>query len=78
VVVANEGLSRVVGIGLICSGYLAPDDNRNPRKQEDYHRHARRVKWLIDKPVDIPKRTFNRPTVQRLTSHTVAIIIRHI
>jgi 5-methylcytosine-specific restriction enzyme B len=29
VVVANEGLSRVVGIGLVRSGYLPPGDRRN-------------------------------------------------
>jgi hypothetical protein len=76
VVVANEGLSRVVGIGLINSGYLPPDDARNPRQGKDDHRHARLVDWLIKKPVDLPRRIFIQPTVQRLAPHAVAVITR--
>jgi hypothetical protein len=74
VVVANQGLTAVVGIGLVSSGYLAPDDPRNPRKDKDYHRHARLVNWLIDKPIELPRRAFVQPTVERLTPRVVGVI----
>src|SRR5258708_15873934 len=76
IVVANEGLSRIVGIGVVNSGYLSPEDRRNPRKNKEYHLHARLVNWLIDKPIDLPGKLFIQPTVQRLTSDVVRVIIR--
>lgn len=74
-VIANEGLSRVVGIGLVRSGYLPPGDRRNPRKAKDYHCHARLVDWVIDQPIDFPTRVFVQQTVQRLPPATVTKII---
>ncbi len=76
VVIANEGLSRVVGIGLVRSGYLPPDDARSPRKNLDYHCHARLVDWFIDKPIDFSSRIFNQPTVQRVAPAIVSRIIK--
>jgi hypothetical protein len=76
VVVANDGLSRVVGIGMVTSGYLPPDHPRNPNRQQDYHRHARLVDWLVDKPIDLGKQLFIRPTVQRLDPEQCRVIVR--
>jgi hypothetical protein len=75
VVVANEGLSSVVGIGIVASGYLPPDDRRNPNRREKSHRHVRLVDWLIDEPVTVGKQLFIRPTVQRLRPEEYDIII---
>src|SRR5439155_21967017 len=64
VVVANNGLSRVEGVGRVESKYLHPNHPKNRRKNEPYHRHAHRVKWLVQKPIDLPRRFFNQPTVE--------------
>ncbi len=66
VVVANDGLSRVVGMGLVTSGYLPPEHPRNPNRKQDYHRHVRLVDWRVYKPIDLHHQLFNQPTVQRL------------
>lgn len=71
IVVANQGLSRVVGIGVITSEYLSPHSPRNPIPipQTDYdmwRRHARRVDWRIVEPIDLPRHFFARSTVTRL------------
>lgn len=66
-VVANDGMSVVVGIGVVKSGYLPPNDPRNPRSSEKYHRHAHRVNWVIKNRVELNDKVFkqgtNSPTV---------------
>jgi hypothetical protein len=76
VVVANNGLSRVVGIGLVTSGYLPPDDPHNPNRKQEDHRHARLIDWLIDKPIDFHKKLFVQDTVQRLEPKQYGLIRR--
>ncbi len=76
VIVANEGRSRVKGIGIVRSEYLAPDHQHNPNCNQDYHRHVRRVEWLITDTVDLGEAIFNIPTVQRLQPPHVAKITR--
>jgi hypothetical protein len=76
IVVANAGLSRVMGIGVITSGYLPPDDPPNPNRKQDYHRHTRLVDWLINQPVDLGKMLFIQPTVQLLEPAECRIIIK--
>jgi len=76
VVVANDGLSRVVGIGLITSGYLPSEHSRNPNRKQTYHRHARLVDWLVDEPVDLHKRLFNPPTVHQLEPGQYRVIVQ--
>ncbi len=69
IVVANQGKSRVVGIGIVTSEYLPPNDPRNPNKTSDRHRHVRQVDWLIDETAEIDEDTFGYripPTVLRL------------
>jgi HNH endonuclease len=75
VVVANDGLSRVVGIGRIASGYLPPDDRRNPNRTQDGHRHARLVDWRVVDAVDLPSKLFNQPTVHALTGDQCGKIV---
>ncbi len=55
VVVANNGRGSVVGIGVITSDYLQPTSTNNPVRSDKrvWRRHARRVNWMIDKPVDM-------------------------
>ncbi len=47
IIIANDGLSAVVGIGVVTGGYISPSIPSNPRKHcdEDYH-HVYPVKWL--------------------------------
>jgi hypothetical protein len=76
VVVANKGLSGVVGIGRVTSKYLHPKHPENPRKSEAKHCHARRVKWLVTDSIDLPQKLFQRPTVEQLDSEQCDIIKR--
>lgn len=66
VIVANNGLSHVEGIGIVTSEYLPPDHRDNPRRKMDGHRHARLVKWLVKEPIDLHRPLFIRPTVEAL------------
>lgn len=76
VIVANNGLSCVEGIGIVKSGYLHPHHPKNPRKSKKEHCHARLVSWLIRDPVDFDGRLFNQPTVERLDDEKCEIIKR--
>lgn len=75
-VVANDGLSRVVGVGKVRSGYLPPAHPHNPNKVDPECRHAYRVDWIITSSVDLHARVFNQPTVQKLTVEQIAKIRR--
>jgi hypothetical protein len=74
VVVANNGLSRIEGVGFVTSGYLHPDHPKNPRKKKRNHRHVRRVQWLLKEPVDLPRKLFIQPTVEPLDSEQCHVI----
>src|SRR5581483_4635565 len=74
VVVANNGLSRVEGIGFVTSGYLHPNHPKNPRRNKRYHRHMRCVRWLIHEPIDLPRKLFIQPTVEPLGSEQCQVI----
>lgn len=71
-VVANQGNSGVVGIGVVESGYLPPTSEKNPRKHAKDHRHAHLVNWEIDTLLDVGSEFFGRVprTVMRLDSET--------
>ncbi|HEY7154986.1 MAG TPA: AAA family ATPase [Gemmataceae bacterium] len=68
IVVANEGRNRVVGIGVVESDYLPPENPHNPNRSEEDYRHTRLVDWQIDKPIDLPENFFAVQTVQLLNS----------
>ena len=76
VVVANNGLSRVEGIGFVESNYLHPDHRNNPRRKMKDNRHLRIVNWLVAEPIDLHREIFNHQTVWLLDSEQCAIIKR--
>lgn len=55
IVIANDGRNRIVGVGIITSGYLHPKSPQNPLRNNrtTHRRHIRMVDWLIKQPVDI-------------------------
>lgn len=65
IVVANKGLSEVVGIGVVTSDYIAPEDENNPCK-EISHQNVREVEWLITEPVQLNANLFAQNTVTPL------------
>ncbi len=65
IVVANKGIDTVVGIGIILSDYIAPNDRDNPSPDAEY-RHTRRVKWVITQLLNFSKRLFVQQTVGRV------------
>lgn len=82
VIVANDGYNRIVGIGLVKSGYLRPDSRINPlRNDATTHRHhARRMKWVISKPASISstsheKYFFVQRTIKELTPEQIEHIV---
>ena len=62
IIVANQGLDAVVGVGRILSDYIAPRDADNPSQDREY-RHARAVDWLIKEPVQLSERLFPQKTI---------------
>ena len=76
-IVANDRYNRVVGVGIVASGYLPPNSAKNPiRKDSTTHRHhVRLVNWLITDPVDLPgKRFFVQPTLWPLKNEKLITI----
>jgi hypothetical protein len=62
IVVANDGRGRVVGVGIVKSGYLAPGSPRNPSRSE-WYKSARLVDWHITESVPLRKYFFVQDTV---------------
>jgi predicted Mrr-cat superfamily restriction endonuclease len=75
VVVANEGRSTVVGIGLIRGDYLPPGSPKNPGNSSEYP-HAREVEWIVKQPVELGKTFFAASTVTLLRTEKVNQIRR--
>jgi len=47
IVIANQGREKVLGIGVIISDYISPEDPSNPRIEDPTgYKHLRKVKWL--------------------------------
>jgi|GEM_PF-6175726 len=68
IVVANKGHSRVVGIGVVESEYLPPNDPDNPNQTWEDHRQVHRVKWIVKDAVELSaKQFFVQDTVWPLT-----------
>ena len=58
IVVANEGYNGVVGIGVVTSEYLPPNDKENPLGDDrddttTHRRHVHLVEWLVTKPLNL-------------------------
>ena len=62
IVVANQGLDAIVGIGRIASDYIAPQDNGNPSQDPEY-RHTRAVDWVIKEPLQLSVRVFPQKAI---------------
>jgi AAA domain (dynein-related subfamily) len=67
VVVANQGVDTVAGIGRIKSDYIPPTDVNNPSKDSEY-RHAREVEWVITDAMKLPERIFAPKTIAKVSS----------
>ena len=65
IVVANEGLDTVVGVGRVKGDYLPPRDAESLVKDTE-HQHARRVDWRITEPVNLSSNFFGQNTVKAL------------
>lgn len=65
IVVANNGKSRIMGIGVVTSDYIPPTDPQNPSPIDKY-KHARRVDWRVRQDLQLPEELFSLPTVTRI------------
>ena len=74
IVIANDGKSKVKGIGIIRSDYLSQQDRKNPFRSLDYNTQVRLVEWKVDETVELEKPLFNIPTVQSLDQWQVSVI----
>lgn len=74
IVVANQGLSKIVGIGVITSHYLPPGHRRNPNKE--WFCQTRLVDWQVSEFTSFRSPIFNQPTLQRLSSEKEELIKR--
>jgi len=68
IVVANEGLAKVVGIGVV-TGEYEHDPALASKTQMEYP-HLRKIEWRITKSVVSPTRWFVQQAVQRLANET--------
>jgi hypothetical protein len=66
IVIANNGKSTVMGMGIIESEYLPPNSAKNPSENEWYP-HARLVNWLIVQPIDFDHDIFSISTIHLVT-----------
>jgi predicted Mrr-cat superfamily restriction endonuclease len=68
IVVATDGRSSVVGIGVVASDYLPPKAPSNPVPVDSdmWRRHARAVRWVITDRIDFNEITFAEDSVHRL------------
>ncbi len=73
-VVANQGRSRAVGIGVVRSEYLPPGSPKNPSMSKRLP-HARLVNWIVDLPIDLDRFFFGIATVHLLGADRVDQII---
>lgn len=65
IVVANKGLKRIVGVGIVTSDYISPRDANNPSQTKDLP-HARRIDWRVMQEVELPKKLFSQRSVTTL------------
>lgn len=65
IIVVNLGRSKVAGIGIITSDYIAPTDFDH---KNDYElNHIRKVKWLITDSFKVKNNLFVRMTINQIT-----------
>lgn len=64
-VIANGGMKKVLGIGIIKSSYIGPNNPENPHLF-DYFEHLRKVDWLITDEIELDDYFFDRKTVTKI------------
>lgn len=68
-VVSNNGYNGVLGVGIIKSDYIGPEESEklNIDEQEEYF-HYRKVDWLITEEIKVPgrRRFFQQQTIEKL------------
>jgi hypothetical protein len=64
-IVANKGITRVMGIGVVTSDYLPPGSLKYP-SEDSWCPHARKVRWVVTGEVYVGKSFFGRSTVTSL------------
>lgn len=69
IIVANSGYKGVLGIGMVESGYIGPNNQQNPAKNpiqqelfQDYV-HFRKIKWLINDKITFSSQVFDQRTL---------------
>jgi hypothetical protein len=75
IVVANQGRSIVVGIGLVRGDYMRPGLPDNPSDSTEYP-HAREVEWIVKQPVYVGETFFAASAVTQLSAGKVKQIRR--
>lgn len=75
IVVANRGRSRIMGVGIVTGDYLPKGHPDNP-SESDGLPHARRVRWVINDPIDMGTFFFGYSTVHSLSNAKIEEIIR--
>jgi len=66
IIIARKGKTKIIGIGEVISDYFSPQDEDNPRKDEEY-KHVRKINWLDTSEYDISQKgEFAIQTVAKL------------
>jgi len=56
-IVANRGKKKILGIGMVKSDYIGPNDPDNPDLDDEY-RHLRKVDWIITDEFEMNNKDF--------------------
>lgn len=65
IVVSNQGYFNILGIGVVTSDYISPDNPENPSKNCEMC-HVRKVNWIYKKQVHSENQIFDQKTVTPL------------
>ena len=70
IIVANSGYKGVLGIGIIESDYIGPENPENPiihdpskRNSYKHYVHFRKVNWLLDDEINFNDQIFDQKTI---------------
>jgi len=65
IIVANSGYKSVLGIGIVKSEYMGPQNPANDfiRPEFQYYVHFRKIKWLINDEIEFSSQIFDQRTL---------------
>jgi broad-specificity NMP kinase len=72
IIIANAGFKKILGIGIIKSHYIGPENPLNPALDTDktneyeYYVHFRKVKWVITDELEFSTNYFDQKTVTKV------------